>query len=224
MLLEVVHHSLSLAVRVEDHFTSLPVGEEVRVELETGERGVPVRSGNGWRHDDGTYRWVNLASGTRHIDVSSPSGRWVAWEPAPPVMLPLTDPGAAVVIQVWPTPLAPVPLGVTAIRGTLIGAGIGAGQRVEIEATRTPPRGRFARTDSLGDFLFPLPGWLELELDNEDEDDDEDTKGLVKLSVHVPGRTVTQVDIVVGDHVTTSAGSTFFVPPGRQTRARIHLS
>jgi hypothetical protein len=221
MLLETVHHSLALAVRVEDHFTALPVSEPLRVELETAERGVPARAGNGLRHDDGTYRWVNLAGGARHIHVSSPTGQWVAWESAPLVTLPLTDRSAPVVIHVWPTSQASVSSGMTAIRGTLIGVGIGAGQRVEIEAVQTPPRGRFARTDSLGEFLFPLPGWLELD---DGEDDDPDKKGLVELAVVVPGRTVTQVEIVVGSNATTSAGSTFFVPPGRETRARIHLS
>jgi hypothetical protein len=229
MLLEVVHHRLSVAVRVDDHFTSTPVAEELRVELETLERGVPTRAGNGHRHDDGTYRWANLADGPRLIHVSSPSGRWVAWEPAPLVTLPLADRRAPVVIQVWPTPNAMVPAGVTAVRGTLIGTGIGSGQRVEIESLETPARGHFTRTDSRGDFLFLLPGWLEayprIEPEDPDEPDVPPVPNLgVELEVRVPGRTVTGIEIVVGGTATLFTGSKVFVPPGRETRARIHLS
>src|SRR6185436_10823748 len=130
-----------------------------------------------------------------------PTGRWVRWDPAPlDVVVPIPDPATALSVEVWPTPLAPVPPGVTAIRGKLLGSGV-AGLRVEIDGTGAAPSGRWTFADAQGELLYLLPGgpWPMTPAQ------------LLDLTVTIPGRTVAAVELIPGP--TTFAGAQFQIPP-----------
>jgi hypothetical protein len=208
-VIEHINHSLAFTVRVDDAFADTPVAEQL--EVIANDVATPVLSPDrgGTRQSDGTYRFLSLAPGTYQIKVTSP--RWFTWTPTTPVTLPLADRRQAVVIPLWPSTIASPPLGVIAIRGALVSAP--AGQEVRIDPVATPPLGKRSRCDAAGEFLYVIPGWTELE----------PVTGLVDLSVVVTGRTVTSVDVHDGTTMTTYPGSTFSVPPGRETRARFHL-
>lgn len=204
-------HRLAFAVRVDDHFSRRPLEEQLALELHTGEGPVSSRGGTP-RHDDGTYRWANLSDGLHRLTVRSPSGRFVRWDPGPiDVVVPVADPRHALAVEMWPTPLAAVPPGVSAVRAKLVGAGV-AGLRVEIAGTGTPPTGRWTKADAQGELLYLLPGgpWPLT------------SAGALDLTVSVPGRTVTGVQVIPGPSV--FAGAQFTIAPSRETRVRIQLS
>jgi hypothetical protein len=211
-VIETIEHRLAFALRVEDHFSGLAVGEELDVALDTGERAVTAAAGT-LRHPDGTYRWSDLIDGTRRISIRSRSGQWMRAEPDPiEIDLPLAQPRHAVRIELWPTPLAAAPLGVPAIRGVLIGAAV-AGLRVEIDGTATTtPTGRFTRADAAGELLFPLPGgpWPLT------------AAGDLDLTAVVPGRVVTSIEVVSEDTVFFTPQ--FAIPAARVSRVRFHVT
>jgi hypothetical protein len=212
MTADIITHELAFAVRFEDHFSREPVAETLAVALDTGERPVAARAG-GFRHDDGTYRWADLASGLRVVSFASSSGRWVRLDVDPiEVSVPIADPQTAVRVELWPTAIAAPSPGVPAIRGKLVGANV-VGLRVEIDGTATTtPTGRWTRADGFGELLFPLPGgpWPTA------------ADGTLDLTVVVPGRTVTSVDLLPGP--TTFVGDRLFIPPDRDSRVRIHVT
>lgn len=204
-------HRLGFALRVDEHFSRAPLGEVVDVRLDTGEPPVRAPAG-GPRHGDGTYRWANLADGLRRVSLRAASGRWVRWDPAPlDVVVPIPAPAAALVVEVWPTPLASAPPGVSAIRGKLVGAGV-AGLRVEIGGTSAAPTGRWTLADAQGELLYLLPGgpWPMT------------AARLLDLTVTIPGRTVAAVEVLPGP--TSFPGARFEIPPQREIRARFHLT
>lgn len=203
-------HRLGFAVRIEDHFSSIPVGEALDVALDTREAPVLSRDGRP-RFDDGTYRWADLADGMRHLSVHSPSGRWVRWDPTPvSVVVPIADPMTALHVEMWPTPLASAPPGVSAIRGKLIGSGV-AGARVQIEGTGATPTGRFTFADESGELLYLLPGgpWPL------------GATGNLALTITIPGRTITSSDVISSD---SWPGDQFEIPPQREMRVRFHVT
>ncbi len=205
-------YQLGFALRVDDHFSRQPVGEELDVRVDTGEPPVTSRSG-AHRHDDGTYRWANMKSGLRHVSIRSASGRWVRWDPGPiDLVVPIPDPTKAVAVEVWPTPLADPPSGVGAIRGKLLGTAV-AGLRVEINPT--PPAaavGRWTHTDAQGEFLYLLPGgpWAIT------------ARGAMDLTITIPGRSVTSSD--VRPNPVPFAGARFEIPPLQETRVRFQVT
>lgn len=206
--IEHVRHRLAFAVRVDEHFTKEPLAEALDVRLSSGERAVGSPSG-GVRHGDGTYRWVNLADGLRHVTLRAASGRWVRWEPAPvQVVVPIADPRTALRVEVWPTPLAAAPPGVSAIRGKLVGAAVGA-LRIEINGTGAAPTGRWTRSDADGEFLYLLPGgpWPIT------------AARTLALTVAIFGRAVARVDVGGASF----AGPQFEISPQREVRARFHV-
>ena len=202
---------LAFAVRVDDAFLGVPVVEELSVSLDTGESPIKAPDHDGPRHADGTYRFLDLKAGPRQLTVHSPRGDAFTWTPTQAITVPVADPKQAVVVPMWPTPQAGTPPGVIALRGALVTAP--AATEVHIEPVATPPLGKFTRCDDAGEFLFVIAGWTELD----------GATGMVELAASVPAHTITSVD-VVGDTTTTYPSATFFVPPGRETRVRIHLS
>jgi hypothetical protein len=210
---EDVRHVLSFALRVDDAFADVPIAEELAVSLDTGEVPLNAPDHDGPRQADGTYRFIDLAPGPRQLTILSPSGDGFTWTATTPVAIPIADPRQAVVVSMWPTPQARTPLGVIAIRGVLVTAA--AGTEVHIDPVATPPPpGKKTRCDAAGEFVFVVAGWTEI---------DKPT-GMVELTATVPAHTVTSVDVLDGTTVTTYASPTFFVPPGRDTRVRIHLT
>jgi hypothetical protein len=209
-----VEHRLGFALRVDDHFTVTPVGEELQVALDTGEPVVRAPSGSA-RHDDGTYRWADLPDGARKLTIRSRGGRWLRWDSAPiDVFLPLTNPQQPVVVEMWPAPIAAPPPGVPAIRGKLLGANV-AGLRVEIDGTGTTapsPTLRWTRANEHGELLFPLPGgpWPRT------------AAGALALTVAVPGRTVTTVDVI--PDLASFGGSQFELAADRVSRVHFHVT
>ena len=209
---EDVRHRLSFALRVDDAFVDAPIAEELRVSLDTGEAPLKAPDHDGPRQADGTYRFLDLAPGPRQLTIASPSGDGFTWTATTPIAIPIADPRQAVVVSMWPTPQARTPLGVIAIRGALVTAP--AGTEVHIDPVATPSPGKKTRTDAAGEFLFVVAGWTEID----------PTSGLVELVASVPAHLVTSVDVLDGPTVTTYATPNFFVPPGRDTRVRIHVT
>jgi hypothetical protein len=106
MSADVFVRELAFALQPTDHFSGLPVPEELNVTLETPDPAV-VSSIGSVRHADGSYRWINLPTGPHSANVRSPSGRWVSWTPGPiAITLPLADPQHPVPVELWPTPRA----------------------------------------------------------------------------------------------------------------------
>jgi hypothetical protein len=218
-VIEEVRHSLAFAIRVDDAFTDRPVGEELDVSIDTGETPVAA-PGGGRRQADGTYRFIDLAPGPRQVAVASPSGVGFTWTATTSVAVPIADRRAAIVIPMFPTTSASAPTNVIAIRGVLVTAG--AGQEVQINPVLNPPPTpppplpppRFTRCDADGEFLFVVAGGTQID----------PPSGLVPLKVDVPGRGVTSVEVFEGLTATIYPTHTFFVPPGRELRVRIHLS
>jgi hypothetical protein len=211
--IEIVRHQLSVAVRVDDHFTGEPVGRELEVTLSTEESGVKAASGS-LRHPDGTYRFVDLANGPPDIPVTAPDAIAFTWTPTTAIAIPLADPRVPVVIEVWPSPKARAPAGALAIRGRLEAAAVAAGQEVRMEVVSGfPPRNKRTRIDADREFLFLVMGPMEQTSDHK-----------VQIDVTIPGRTVTSIDVTDGSGTTTFAGSTFDAPPGGEIRAVIKLS
>jgi len=102
---EIARHQLSVAVRLDDHFTGEPVKAELQVSLSTREAGVKAASGS-LRHADGTYRFLDLANGPRDVKVTVPDNTAFTWTPVTPITIPLADARVPVVIEVWPSPKA----------------------------------------------------------------------------------------------------------------------
>lgn len=207
---EVVRHQLSLAVRVEDHFSGEPWPEEVEVELDTHEPPLKTQGGDRFRHSDGTYRFIRLTPGAKQLTVRTSDGTAFTWTPTTAVNVPLISPSTPVVIEMWPSPKARIAAGNIVIRGRLVTAA--AGQEVTIEVVGRPPRNRRTRCDASGEFAFVVVGPMELNADYE-----------LVLAVTVPTRTVDTIQILDGDTNPIVSGSQFAVPPGRETRALINL-
>src|SRR5205085_2963759 len=97
-----------------------------------------------------------VKAGARTVRVTGPDV--FTWTPTTPVTLPLVDPAAPLVIEVWPRPSARVPANTLAIRGRVQSvppaAAVAIGQRIEIEVVGVAPRLRRTRTDDRGEFLF----------------------------------------------------------------------
>jgi hypothetical protein len=201
---------LAFAVRVDDHFSREPIREPLDVKLNTQEPPVTSREGSR-RHVDGTYRWADLTDGLRHVSFASPTGQWVRWDPTPlDVVVPIADPTTAMRIEMWPTPLASAPVGVTALRAKLVGAAV-ANLRVEIDGFGVASSGRWTCADAFGELLYPLPGgpWPRT------------SKGELDLVVTIPGRTVTSTQRAGSSPV---PGARFAVAPQAEARIRINVT
>ena len=163
MNVDVLQHRLSLTVRLVDHFTGTPPADEFPVRLASVLVRPVLRSdGAGRRHEDGTYRFRNLAGGPARVLWREPFSRshagWISWDADPDVALPVAAPAAPLDITVWRTAAATPPLGATGVRGKLEGQNIGD-CRVRIALTGQP-FDRFTRSDGGGEFLFLPPGAL----------------------------------------------------------------
>jgi hypothetical protein len=207
-------HSLSFAVRFDDHFFGEPVPEELPVRLSPSQRR-PVKGPSGKaRQSDGTYRFVDVEPGSHRVLWLPPFEdafrTWTSWGPPLEVSVPLADPAAVVVADLWPTPEAGVRAGTTAIRGKVVGPGA-AGLGVSLTRTGSPPTDRTSRTDRFGEFLFPLPMRLEPNAAN-----------LLPLTVRVAGRTVSRC---VAEPIGTEfPGADFTVRAGVVTRVKFFLA
>jgi hypothetical protein len=209
---EVARHRLSLAVRVDDHFSGAPWPDELDVGLDTLEPPVEAAGGGGIRHDDGTYRFVGLAPGARQLTVASRDGTAFAWTPATPVVLPLASPVTPIVVEMWPSPRARIAAGTLVIRGRLAVAAAGQEVRMQVVGV-VPPRIRRTRCDADGELTFVVAGPVALTASR-----------TVELDVSVPGRVLTSIQILDGDTNPTTAGTRFAVAPGRETRVRFNLT
>lgn len=211
MRLDHFGHELAFVLRFDDHFTGEPVGDELSVRL-GGTLTEPVQTpAGGYRHGDGTYRFVDVDTGSHELLWAPPLERqtesWVSWQTPLSVTVPRAQPSQVIVRELWPTPAAPVAASVTAIRGKLIGANSGD-RRVAIEPSAAPPAHRFTRTDSSGEFLFVVAGPAPI------------SGGRIALTAAVDGATVS------GGHVAGApfAGANFEVIPSRATRVTFAIT
>ncbi|MEO8699974.1 MAG: hypothetical protein ABI867_08015 [Kofleriaceae bacterium] len=211
--LEPVQHVLAVAVRVTDHFLGTAVPDELDVRLDATELPGLTRGGNGRRHTDGTYRFVDIDGGPHTLTVTSPDGRWMALEPIATLWLPAAQPTHALVIEMWPAPSQNAPLGMPALRGKLVGTTAATiDQRIEVDVG-PDATGHYTRTTSRAEFLFPLPGRLAL-----------DAAGNVPITVRVIGQTITGGELVAGELRTPFIGSAFAIHPGRETHVRLFVT
>lgn len=208
---ETLHHALSLAVRVDDHFSGRPWPRALTVALDSQEPPLRTADGASPRHADGTYRFVAVKPGVRTVTVT-PADDSFTWTPTATVDLATHDRRQPLVIEVWPGPHASFTPGTLVLRGRLVGA-VAPGLEVRVEVVGAPPRNRRTRADATGEFVFPVFGMVELTADQR-----------VELAVTVPTRTVASIQILDGDTDPVTAGSHVTVQPGRATRARLTLT
>ena len=205
---ESVHHSLGVAIRIVDHFLRAPIPDELDVRLGTHIRPARTQLGTGIRFDDGTYRFIDVDDGAHQLQVTADE-RWMLLDPLPVIVTPVGQPTVAMEIEAWPSPVQATPLGVTSVRGSLVGSsGVTIGMRVDMDVAGIDS-GHHTQTGSTREFLFLLPGRLELDAD-----------GLVDLTLWVTGAAVTGGQI----EQTTFSGATFKVVPGRETRVRFFVT
>ena len=210
---EAIHHVLGVAVRIDDHFIGSPIPDELDVRLDTYVLPTQVRGGTAHRHDDGTYRFIDIADGPHQLDVRSPDDRWMVLDPLPVIVTPIGQPVLALKIEAWPTPLQSTPLGMTSVRGKLVGTpSTTIAQRVEIDVNGVDT-GHHTQTSSFGEFLFLLPGRLDL-----------DPNGLVDVALRVIGHTVTSGEEIAGEQHVPFSGASFTIVPGRETRVRFFVT
>jgi len=208
-----VRHVLSVAIRIDDHFIGEPIGDELDVRFDTFLLPTQVRGGSRRRHEDGTYRFIDLEDGPHQLEVDSTDDRWMMLAPLPTIVAPLAQPSPPLAIEAWPTPLQSTPLGMTSVRGKLVGTPAATiARRIEFDVD-TVDSGHHTQSSSLAEFLFLFPGRLELDADN-----------LVPLSLRVIGGGVTGGEIVDGENHTPFSGAAFRVVPGRETRVRFHVT
>ena len=209
---ETVRHLLGVAVRVDNHFSAVPVADELVVRVDTA-APTTVRGGSAHRHADGTYRFLDIDDGAHHVAVRSPDDRWMTLDPDPIVVTPMAQPTRPLVIEAWPTPVQATPLGMTSIRGKLLGSPASTiARRIEFDAGGADTQHR-TQSSSAAEFLFLLPGNLRLDAD-----------GFVPLALRVQGGVVTGGEIVAGEQITPFIGSSFRVVPARETRVRFHVT
>jgi hypothetical protein len=206
-------HTLSFAVRFNDHFLREPVPDELPVRLSPSFQR-PVRDGAGKaRQRDGTYRFIDVAPGAHRLLWAPPFedsfAMWTSWEPLLDLTLPFADPSAVVDIDLWPTPSASVRAGTTAVRGKLVGANAVA-QEVSVRRTGAAQPGRVTRTDRYGEFLFLLPERIE-----------PNATGLLPLTITVTNRVVSGGTVEPAG--TSFAGANFVVRPAVATRVKFSV-
>lgn len=206
-------HQRSFAVVYVDHFGGRPV-EEV-LGLRVAPSGVrPALAANGsLRHVDGSYRFINLAPGRYTIEPHARSGRWTSWEPPLTLELPLAD--AKLVRELWPTPAMPDRPGLTCIRGKLSGSKP-AGLLVEVRpAAAADWTGRWTKSDGWGEFVLPLPEFIE-----------PDPAGLLAMQIRVAGgaRSIAGGEVRRRGQIISFSGNQFTIDPGRATRVSFALT
>ena len=223
MIREPWRHTLSFAVRFNNHFTGEPVTDELPVRLGDSFIRPVLAPSRGYRQADGSYRFIDLTSGTHRVRwlpaLASSFQGWISWHADPVVQVPTADPTQLIVHDLWPAATAAVPPGVTAVRGRLLGNNVD-GLRVRI-ANPTFASTRFTRTDANGDFLFLLPAPMEtnnsgrLELDIEVADGARTVNG----GEFVPPSSGAAFPAAVGD-----PPERFAVAPGRSSRVLLRIS
>jgi len=217
MISEGWQHTLSFAIRFNNHFTGEPVRDELPVRLDhTFTRPASSPEGS-YRQVDGTYRFINLALGMHRVRWLPPLEEsllgWVSWEDDPLVQVPVVDPAVLITRDLWPEATAVVAPGMTAIRGRLVGAN-NDDLRVRI-SNPTFPSTRFTRSDDVGDFLFLLPEPLET-----------NATGRLELDIEVAdgARTVNGSEFVPASSGAASIGASFSVVPGRSFRVLFRIT
>ena len=210
----IVTHALGFALQFQDHFTGQPIEDTLRVSMASG-RILPALTSDGRRRaSDGTYRFVGLPVGSYAVEFSSPSGRYTSWDPPLAVSVPLANPQLPVKRDLWPTPMAPVPLGMTAIRGKILGSTF-RGVTVRIAKTGTAPV-KFTRSDAWGELLFMLPDPIAPPQDESE----------IRLTVELDGGAlpVTGTDVITGGVRTHFPGPQFKLTPGRESRVKFQVA
>lgn len=217
MISEGWQHLLSFAVRFNNHFTGEPIGDELPLRLDRTFLWPVATAGGGYRHADGTYRFINVAGGQHRVRWLLPfeddHKGWVSWEDDLVVSLPLTDPEDLMNRDLWPHASAVVPPGNTAVRGRLVGANI-ADLRVQIRHPAIAST-RFTRTDENGNFLFLLPQPLAT-----------NNTGRLPLRLRVDNgaRAVDGGEFIPQASGAAFVGSQFLVLPGKTSRVVIEIT
>lgn len=218
---DIITHQVSFAIRFVDHFSGGSVSTELPVRLdETFQRPAERNGGNGYRHSDGTYRFLSVPQGPQRVLWRDPFQRvqsdWTSWDADPEITLPHPTPATPVEFTLWPTANALVDTSATGIRGKLIGPNA-AGLTVRI-AGAAEPFDRFTRSDTLGEFLFLPPGGLTT-----------DPAGLATMQIEVRNPDDTARAVAGGRFSTPAAGanfigSNFTLTPGRVSRILFQIA
>lgn len=168
-----VRHRLAVALRFVDAFTGTLITLPLDVRVETiapAYVGMPRLPWRAQRAVDGSYRLL-ATNGTQppvgpiDVVVSAPGEEYLDLEPAP-IVLPRPIAGTfpvrsdfLVTRRLWPTRRLALPVGETAIVGTIRTAGgaAAAGYRVTLGEAPIPAAAPYGYTDADGDFLVRLP-------------------------------------------------------------------
>jgi hypothetical protein len=159
-------------MRFIDAFTgaliTLPL--EVRVEALPAVVGMPRLPWRAYHAGDGTYRfqttgWTIPPVGATVILVTAPGGEYLDLEPAPvvlprPIAGPFPTRGDMIVThRLWPTRRLTLPIGETAVVGTLrtVAGAAAAGYRVTLGEAPIGAATPYGYTDATGDFLVRMP-------------------------------------------------------------------
>ena len=203
--------TLSLVLRVDDHFTGVSVPTALDVRLEDRPELPIVGPSGSRRQPDGTYRFVNLPDGNYTVTVADPHLAWEVDGSPLLVTLPLPDVLEVQVLEARRTPAAGDVVGQTTLRIRVDASGLPVAQ---VPVAVDDPSGTFAFnaiTDGDGEAVHPIVTSI---LPAND--------GTLNVEVRVDGGASTVLQ-VTADGVTT-AGSLFDVHPGRATRVFVEVT
>jgi hypothetical protein len=180
----VVRHVMGVALRFVDVFTARPIDIPLDVRVDTlalpPPPPPPARPPR-WpalpwralrRSEDATYRLLvsddmTLPTGAIAVTVSAPGSEYVNYEPfsvalpRPHVAHPPTPDRSDYLVErsLWPTRLARLGAGETAIVGRVRSGGVNPVARLRVRLSPAPvPPTPYTYTDDRGDFVFRLPG------------------------------------------------------------------
>lgn len=212
-------HLLSFALRFDDHFFGGVISEELQLNAVSAANTMilPVTAqAGGFRQPDGTYRFRDLNPGNYPIQFASLSGQWTSWDPPLTVASPLADPQQPIVRELWPTSVATVLPGMTAIRGKLQGTDV-SGLKVEVTAKGAAFTGKYNLSDNTGEFLIPFPIRVKPDKD-----------GRIRLTAQVASgaRTITSITVVDGlpAPAPPAVAPDFVIASGRATRVKFSVA
>ncbi len=206
---------LSFALLLLNHFTGQPIEEELSVASDVRVQPV-LTSDKRRRNADGTYRFIDLPAGNHAVTYVSSSGYYASFDAPLSVLTPIATPQTAIKRDLWPTPAAPIPTGMTAIRGSISGATF---KNVKVEiAAQGQPFDRFTYTDLSGNFVFLIATRLNPIAAN-------DPRTALSVQLNGGALSIQNIDVVLNGATAVFSGtSNFELKQGATSRVMLAVS
>lgn len=206
-------HELSFVVRFNNHFTGVPVDDELPVRLDQSFiKPVARNDGAGQRQADGSYRFIDVPAGHHRIRWRPPFADiyrgWISFQQDPEIVTPSSDPRNVIEQDLWPSPQAQLSPTTTAIRGKLKGNNV-ADLEVRIMPVAVGSTAYFTRSDRLGEFLYPLTKPVTPEVSGE---------LLMLIELNGGARTVNGGEFIPPGSGAAFAAEQFRIKPGKCSR------